>query len=553
MDNVRAPAFVGCAAFSVISLAETQSVQRRYIHDGNRASTGTSDVMFKSVYLVAVTLVFCAAPARAQETSRLRINVADADGRPLPCRVHLKNERGEAQRIAGLPFWNDHFVCSGAATAELSPGVYHYEVEHGPEHERKAGQVTCVAGKPVELKLTLKRIANLRQAGWYSGDLHVHRPLEEIELLMAAEDLDFAPVITWWNDRNLWKDRRIPEQLTRSFGGRRLYGVMAGEDEREGGALLYFGLDRPLDLAGSKREVPSPMVFVEQAKKRTKDVWIDIEKPFWWDVPVWLASGQMQSIGVANNHMCRSTMYANEAWGKPRDTQRLPNPRGNGFWTQEIYYHMLKSGLRIPPSAGSASGVLPNPVGYNRVYVHLDEPFSRENWLDALARSRSFVTNGPLLIARANDQLPGATFKASNDSKLTIKVQAQLMSNDRIPWLELIHNGNVVRSIDCSTDVTQENSFAFTASEPGWFLVRAIADVDNTFRFASTAPWFIETDAVPQRISRRSAQFFLDWVEERIGRVKANVQDEADRREVLLWHDRARMFWTQRVEMATAD
>ena len=28
--------------------------------------------------------------------------------------------------------------------------------------------------------------------------------------------------------------------------------------------------------------------------------------------------------------------------------------------------------------AGSASGVLPNPVGYNRIYVHLDGPFSHE-------------------------------------------------------------------------------------------------------------------------------------------------------------------------------
>ena len=128
-----------------------------------------------------------------------------------------------------------------------------------------------------------------------------------------------------------------------------------GEDEREGGALLYFGLRTPLDIETENREFPSPMQFVKDARQRSADVWIDIEKPFWWDVPVWLASGQMNSIGVANNHMCRSQMYPSEAWGKPRDDQRLPPPLGNGFWTQEIYYHMLNSGLRIPPSAGSAS------------------------------------------------------------------------------------------------------------------------------------------------------------------------------------------------------
>src|SRR5690606_24056049 len=129
--------------------------------------------------------------------------------------------------------------------------------------------------------------------------------------------------------------------------------------------------------------------------QRNPAVWIDIEKPFWWDVPLWLASGKMDSIGLANNHMCRSQMYESEAWGRPRDTDRLPSPRGNGQWTQEIYYHILNSGIRIPPSAGSASGVLPNPVGYNRVYAHLDQPFSERAWFEAIRQGRSFVTNGP--------------------------------------------------------------------------------------------------------------------------------------------------------------
>jgi hypothetical protein len=93
----------------------------------------------------------------------------------------------------------------------------------------------------------------------------------------------------------------------------------------------------------------------------------------------------------------------------------------------------------------------------------------------------------------------------------------------------------------------------FTLDGPGWFLVRAIADVEETFRFASTAPWFVETEQTQHRISRQPAQFFLDWVDERIVRVRNNVQSEADRREVLTWHDRARSFWSERVRMANAE
>jgi len=97
--------------------------------------------------------------------------------------------------------------------------------------------------------------------------------------------------------------------------------------------------------------------------------------------------------------------------GKPRDATRLPHRWVMGYWTQEIYYQILNSGLRIPPSAGSASGVLPNPVGYNRVYVQVDGELTYEKWWDGLCAGRSFVTNGPLLLVRADGELPGMYFK----------------------------------------------------------------------------------------------------------------------------------------------
>ena len=84
---------------------------------------------------------------------------------------------------------------------------------------------------------------------------------------MRAEDLDFAPVITWWNNRNMWKEKAIPDRVIRRFDGHRIYTVMTGEDEREGGALLFFGLKSPLNLETNNREFPSPMEFVTQARE----------------------------------------------------------------------------------------------------------------------------------------------------------------------------------------------------------------------------------------------------------------------------------------------
>ena len=279
------------------------------------------------------------------------------------------------------------------------------------------------------------------------------------------------------------------------------------------------------------------------------DVWIDIEKPFWWDVALWLATGKMNSIGLANNHMCRDRMSESEAWGKPRFVERLPSPLGNGYWSQEIYYHVLNAGLRLPPSAGSASGVLPNPVGYNRVYVHLGKNMDHASWWKGLREGRSFVTNGPLLRVTADGKLPGTVFTGAKEIKLELK--AELATQDPIRFVEIIKNGQVERRVPFKEVMKTRSLGAVEFKESGWLLVRAIADNNKTFRFASTAPFYVEIGPVKERISKASAQFFLEWTRERMGRIMLDDPDQ--RKEVLVHHARAEKFWRDRVAGANAE
>jgi hypothetical protein len=493
----------------------------------------------------------CAGLGRGQEKSGpVEITVVDtATGKPVPCRIHLKDAAGKPRRAGRLPFWNDHFVCPGTIRLELPAGRYAIEVERGPEYERHSDSFT-LSGEGKKLAVELKRLANLPAEGWWPGDLHVHRPVGDIELLMRAEDLHVAPVITWWNDRNPWEKQKPPADPLVRFDGNRYYHVMAGEDEREGGALLYFHLKQPLAITGSAREYPPPLKFVEEARKH-KGVWIDMEKPFWWDVPSWVASGQVDSIGLANNHMCRDKMYENEAWGKPRVAERLPAPLGNGYWAQEIYYHLLNCGLRIPPSAGSASGVLPNPVGYDRVYVHLGPELDYEKWWEGLRAGRSFVTNGPLLRVRAGGELPGHVFTAAEGKEVSVEVKAVLTTRDPIRFLEIIKDGQVERKVSFEEFARTGTLGTVRFGSSGWFLVRAIADNPKTFRFASTAPFYVEVGAAKRRVSKASAKFFLEWSRERAGRVR--VDDPAQRREVLAYHAAAEKFWQDLLDRANAE
>lgn len=492
----------------------------------------------------------CLVPAQ-EKPGRVVITAHNRpDGEPIPCRVHMKDAAGKPQRADKLPFWNDHFVCPGKVSIDLPPGKYTVEIERGPEFESYADSFTLVSGAEKILTVVLKRLADLKAEGWWSGELHIHRPLSDIELLMQAEDLHVAPVITWWNNRNEWAKKAPPADPIVKFDGDRYYHVLAGEDEREGGALLYFHLRQPLAITGAGREYPSPMKFVQEAR-RNKGVWIDAEKPFWWDVPAWVASGQIDSIGIANNHMCRDRMYENEAWGKPRIEERLPAPLGNGHWSQEIYYHLLNCGLRIPPSAGSASGVLPNQVGYNRVYVHVGKELTWEKWWEGLRAGRSFVTNGPLLRVKANGELPGRVFTAAKGKELAIEIKAELTTRDKIRFLEVIRDGQVERKVAVD-DVNRTGTLGIARfTESGWFLVRAIADNPKTFRFASTAPYYVEVGETKHRICKSSAKFFLDWATARSRRVKLDDPDQ--RREVLKYHETAKEFWRDLVDRANAD
>ena len=97
--------------------------------------------------------------------AKLSFEIQNKEGRLLPCRIHLFDQIGKPQRAAGLPFWRDHFVCPGTAELELPTGRYRYEIERGPEHERLKGEVAISNESPQLVRLSLKRIANLRDEG----------------------------------------------------------------------------------------------------------------------------------------------------------------------------------------------------------------------------------------------------------------------------------------------------------------------------------------------------------------------------------------------------
>ena len=154
--------------------------------------------------MMAVGLLFAASLCDAgfaqkeANPGQVEIKVIDkTTGELIACRVHIKDGAGKPQRHPQLPFWNDHFVCAGTASLDLPAGKYSIEVEHGPEFTLHSDSFTLEGGNTKKLAIELQRLTDLPAEGWYPGDLHVPRAVSDIELLMKAEELHVAPVITW--------------------------------------------------------------------------------------------------------------------------------------------------------------------------------------------------------------------------------------------------------------------------------------------------------------------------------------------------------------------
>ncbi len=462
--------------------------------------------------------------------------------------MHLLGPNKKPRKPDKVPFWNDHFAVPGKILLKLPTGTYTFVLERGLEYLDREGHFTIDPFADDAKQVDLKRFVDMAADGWWSGDLNVRRPTRDIELLMAAEDLHVAEVITWQNEKNQWGGQLPKEPLVR-FDGNRCYDVLGGASTRSGTELLLFRLPAPPKLPAADAEYPPVPKYLAEAREKS-NVWVDASAPYWWDLPMLVAAGQIDSIELAHGHICRDATINDEADGKPRDRKRYASYRGNAEWSQDIYFRLLECGLRIPPTAGSASGLAPNPVGQNRVYVHVDGEFSYAEWWNNLRAGRVFITNGPLMKPSVEGELPGHVFQLDAGRKLDLEIGLTLSTRDPITYLEIIKDGKVEHEVRFDEYAKSGKLPKLTFDRSGWFLIRAVTDVPKTYRFAMTGPYYVEM-GYQRRISKRAAQFFLDWEYERARQIK--LADPQQQQDVLQWHRQARDFWRDLASKANAE
>lgn len=499
----------------------------------------------------AITIGLIAASAYAAGgKGELELQAVDKDtGKPLAVRMHLRDVRGKPVRVPKVPYWHDHIVFDGSIHLELAPGTYSFEMEHGPEYKVRYGSFQLERDSRDTQVVDLHRAVDMRKEHWYAGDLHLSRELAELELLMRAEELDVACDVTWWNKKSLWEKHGLPSEPLVRFPPGSVAHLLSGRDERAGSSLLLLNLARPLSLEKAGDEYPGPLASVQQAREQT-GVHIAARSAVLWDLPMLVAAGQLDSILIAGEALERESVQTAASWERPRDGLLYPGTPGSGRFTQAVYFHLLNCGLRIPPAAGSGSGLAANPAGYNRVYVYCDE-FTTANWWQGLKAGRSVITNGPLLRPLVNGESPGHVFQAAKGKTVELSIALNLATREKIEYLEVIKDGRVIHETRLDEWAKAGGKLPTVKFEKsGWLAIRAVTNATKTYRFALTAPYYVEIGYVPT-VSKQSSQYFLDWLTERARRITLPPGEQRD--SVLEPFRQARDFWRAKVEAANVE
>ena len=139
------------------------------------------------------------------EAARIRFDIADESGKPIPCKAHFEPLDANAPKLNLGPKWRAHGCVdqyhseNGQFTVQLPVGKYRVVVVRGPEYGHLSQEVSVAAGKEFVFKGTLKRLVDTK--GWISSDFHNHSTpsgdnvcdTDGRVINIAAEHLEFAP------------------------------------------------------------------------------------------------------------------------------------------------------------------------------------------------------------------------------------------------------------------------------------------------------------------------------------------------------------------------
>ena len=475
----------------------------------------------------------------------------EATGQPIAARLYVKSDRGiwhfaepassdgrvilyEKQNWVNASSQEFHSsISANRFRLRLAPGTYQLTVERGKEY-LPWSQELIVSSDTKPISIRLHRWMDMASRGWYSGDTHVHRPVRQIGIPMLADDVNVAlPMVYWttrseltaeFGDRTDRDDSRLPSEVISIDANHAIWPknteweiFSVNGKPHTLGALFAMNHKTPFEVG-----IPPVRRVLEQARR--EGAFLDMDKHDWpFSIALPPLLGNQLTYELANNHMWR-TEFAFTNWNTPAPPwMKLGDGTSGGEkewieFTHQTYWALLNCGLKLQPTAGTATGVHPVPIGFGRVYVHTPGGFRYDRWIDGLKRGDSFVTTGPMLFVRSNDTTIDATIEADGP------VEAVEWVINGIAQPATLTKNASNRDGTVSLESTIESEFRSTT----WVAVRAWQKSANgRWRFAHSAPIWFDVPNQPIRPTVDQQQFLIHRVEQELSRSQTLLPEEA--------------------------
>lgn len=462
---------------------------------------------------------------------RLDVRVVDgATGRETEARVYHTASDGKPYTPADAyerlgPLSRHLFHTRGRYTTEAPPGPFTIEALKGFEYDVARQTVAVKAGATSTVTVTLKRLADLRTKGWYSGSNHshmnyagnLHNTAANMMLMGAAEGANIISLqIANKDNRILDYQHYTPGQPQHPLSTRDLV-MHVGQEYRP----PFYG---HVSLFNLKDHLISPFVTGYEGT--------GVESLYPSNTDIFRYAKEQGGIGSYVHPYTgdRDPLEGNLGGAKtfPVDVA-LGAVSYHELWSQSageaplmVWYRLLNAGFRVPVTGGEdsiSSLHRVELVSSVRGYFNLGSaPLSWANWMKALLAGHGFVTNGPLVELSANQGvMPGEEIALPmGGGRVTFK--GTLVSHADITRFELVSNGQVIHSVPLTASKRSASfELPLTIQQSGWYSLRASGaagtfPVENSRPLAVTNPIYVVVGGQPIR-DRASSEYFVKWID----------------------------------------
>lgn len=476
----------------------------------------------RSIRLAALstTLIFATAlfsGSTLAETGKLTVRVIDADaGTPIPARLALKASDGtypgDRLRLSAdrWPRIEAHAIfIDGEETYELPAGTTSVTAARGLQYRAETTTVEVKPGQTVSIELRLRKVVDLRKAGWVAGDLHVHMihgenqrqtSYEDVALTCRANGLDFVSV-------------------GQEYVGAGTFDLVGYHDACRkvsgSGFQMFLGGERPKNILGHQvlLGVETPFLISE-------------EPPYWkshraihdqggvavYVHPIRYYPGKQYRgdwLDFPGNNLARELIF--DAYAGPSfDGLSVLSDEPANATAHQLWFELLNRGCFVPVFADS-DACFDRPElgmkapGFWNTYFYLgpDAPVTPENLAEAVRQGRTMATTGPLVRFSVDGEISGATLPLDGKPRTIAidvdypqhafsldSIDAKTNEPTSIARIELLRNGIVVKEW-----TPRSNQAGVThiveETEPCWYAVRAFGS-DSQWQVALASPVYFD-------------------------------------------------------------